>query len=57
LTDQRLEALTIDAERLSPADVESLGESVLGRALRRREAGSGGYSPNGAPIAEFQDLM
>ncbi len=58
MTDERVDIAIIEVGRLSPADVDSLGDSVLGGALRRLEAdGSRGGSGASTPIAAFQDCL
>lgn len=56
--EERLESVTVDTGSLSPADIESLGDSVLAHALRWREAeDSGAGSAVGNPIASFTDSI
>jgi hypothetical protein len=58
MTDERIDVVLVEAAWLSPADIDSLGDSVLGGALRRLEAdSSGGGSGTGIPIAAFQDSV
>jgi hypothetical protein len=56
MTDEQTHIPTVEMGGVSPADIDSLGESVLGRALRWLEAGgSDGGSGSSTPIAAFQD--
>jgi hypothetical protein len=58
MTDERIDIVTIEVGGLSPADIDSLDGSVLGGALRRLEADSGGGgSGTSTPIAAFQDFV
>jgi FXSXX-COOH protein len=53
-----MDIATIEVGRLSPADMDSLGDSVLGAALRRLEADDGdGASETSTPIASFSDFV
>ena len=57
MNEQRIDVL-VEAGRLSTAEVDSLGESVLGRALRRRkDDDSADGLLTGPPIARFTDSM
>jgi hypothetical protein len=58
MTDKPSDIVPIEVGGLSPADIDSLGGSVLGVALRRLEAeGSGGASGTSIPIASFSDFV
>lgn len=60
VTDEQIDTSTIEVGRLSSADVEELGESVLGGAVRRRlkeGEGSVGVWSASNPIAAFQDSI
>lgn len=57
MNEQRIDVL-VEAGRLSATEVDSLGESVLGRALRRRKDDDSAEGLwNGPPIAQFTDSM
>jgi hypothetical protein len=58
VTDEPIDIPTIEVGGLSPADIDSLGGSVLGCALRRLEAdASAGGSGSSTPLAAFSDLV
>jgi|HubBroStandDraft_6_1064221.scaffolds.fasta_scaffold431285_1 hypothetical protein len=58
MTDESMDIATIEVVGLSPADMDSLGGSVLGGALRRLEAdGTSEGSGTSTPIASFQDFV
>jgi hypothetical protein len=56
MTDEPVDIAIIEVGKLSPADMDSLGDSVLGAALRRLEADDGA-SETSTPIASFSDFV
>jgi hypothetical protein len=59
MSDDLIGAVTLDAAGLPDVDVQALGDSVLGWAVRRVRAPDtyGGQAAAGDPIAAFQDSM
>jgi FXSXX-COOH protein len=56
--DKLMDVGTVDVKKLSAADVDALGDSVLAHAVRRmRQADDAGRAQVGEPIAAFQDCM
>lgn len=53
------DTVAVDVSGLCGPDVQALGDSVLGHAVRRAHAaeGGGGVSAAGGPIAAFQDSL
>lgn len=56
MTGESTDSVIVKTGRLPPAAVVALGESVLGRALKRRQGDADGLGPS-IPIAAFQDSM